>query len=49
LKGNWVRSSVPGFALFPSQFSGVVVNGFNDVNDFNGVAASGSPSPELKN
>ncbi len=49
LKGNWVRSSVPGVALFPSLFSGVVVKGFNDVNDFNGVAASGSPSPELKN
>ena len=45
-KDLWVRGSVPGFALFTDLSSGVVVPWF-DFDD-NRVAASGSPSPELK-
>jgi hypothetical protein len=43
---NYVRSSVPGFALFTKPFFGVSVFWFfvDRVNGF--VAASGSPSPE---
>jgi hypothetical protein len=42
---KWVRGSVPGFALFSDQVSGVGVVRFHDVHDYNFVAASGSPSP----
>ena len=55
-KDLWVRGSVPGFALRTSRHFGVVVHGWSDgrVSRFYGggdgddVAASGSPSPELK-
>jgi hypothetical protein len=47
-KDLWVRGSVPGFALFTVQNRGVRVSGCCDAYDSNGVAASGSPSPELK-
>ena len=47
----FVRGSVPGFALCTGQDGGVGVLRFSD--DYAGahisVAASGSPSPELKN
>jgi hypothetical protein len=43
-----VRGSVPGFALNTSQNFGVFVRRSFDVHDLNYVAASGSPSPELK-
>ena len=45
-EGLWVRGSVPGFALFTHQPDGVIVDRSGDGNSF--VAASGSPSPELK-
>jgi hypothetical protein len=41
-----VRGSVPGFALRTGQNAGVFVNRFRGDDDFNDVAASGSPSPE---
>jgi hypothetical protein len=44
----WVRGSVPGFALYTYRFFGVYVHRFSDAHDSNFVAASGSPSPELK-
>jgi len=47
-KDLWVRGSVPGFALVTIQGVGVCVSGyFGDHGNFI-VAASGSPSPELK-
>jgi hypothetical protein len=46
--GFWVRGSVPGFALYTHVNGGVYVLRFND-DGVNFVAASGSPSPELKN
>jgi len=45
-KDLWVRGSVPGFALCTSQDHGVFVSRFIGDDDRNGVAASGSPSPE---
>jgi hypothetical protein len=45
--GFWVRGSVPGFALCTHVSYGVRV--FGCVVGFGHVAASGSPSPELKN
>ena len=47
-KDLWVRGSVPGLALRTSRRFGVVVHGFGDDRVFIDVAASGSPSPELK-
>ena len=47
-QGLWVRGSVPGFALGANQSYGVFVPGFSDGYDHYDVAASGSPSPELK-
>jgi hypothetical protein len=44
----WVRGSVPGFALVTDRDGGVYVFRYNDVIDSDHVAASGSPSPELK-
>ena len=44
----WVRGSVPGFALNTFQNDGVHVLRFNDDYADDHVAASGSPSPELK-
>ena len=44
----WVRGSVPGFALTTDPFRGVCVGTFNVGYDGFNVAASGSPSPELK-
>jgi|GEM_PF-3258289 len=46
--GFWVRGSVPGFALFTDGRRGVLVRRCNGGCAFR-VAASGSPSPELKN
>jgi hypothetical protein len=43
-----VRGSVPGFALFTSGGHGVNVDGYIDDDAYDCVAASGSPSPELK-
>jgi parvulin-like peptidyl-prolyl isomerase len=43
-----VRGSVPGFALFTFRSDGVRVRGCGVDCDINFVAASGSPSPELK-
>ena len=45
-KGLWVRGSVPGFALLTFQSRGAIVRRCD--LDFNYVAASGAPSPELK-
>jgi hypothetical protein len=45
---NYVRGSVPGFALFTNQHCGVCVGRYNDGHDDRDVAASGSPSPESK-
>jgi hypothetical protein len=47
-KDLWVRGSVPGFALRTLQRLGVVVGGCDDGSGRSDVAASGSPSPELK-
>ena len=47
-EGLWVRGSVPGFALLTCQFNGVRVGRYDDDRDDSAVAASGSPSPELK-
>jgi hypothetical protein len=47
-KDLWVRGSVPGFALDTDQDGGVFVSGYYDADDSLSVAASGSPSPELK-
>jgi len=49
-KDLWVRGSVPGFALDADQVIGVHVSGCNAGRGFDSgyVAASGSPSPELK-
>jgi hypothetical protein len=47
-KDLWVRGSVPGFALGPYQNLGVYVFRYLDDRVSNDVAASGSPSPELK-
>jgi hypothetical protein len=47
-KDLWVRGSVPGFALRTGQLSGVFVCGYSGDRVFIIVAASGSPSPELK-
>jgi hypothetical protein len=47
-KALWVRGSVPGFALRTRQDYGVGFCRFNDVVGRFTVAASGSPSPELK-
>ena len=47
-KDLWVRGSVPGFALYAFLDDGVRVGGFVDDHAFYDVAASGSPSPELK-
>ena len=44
----WVRGSVPGFALSTYRRYGVFVDRFNDACGNCYVAASGSPSPELK-
>jgi hypothetical protein len=43
-----VRGSVPGFALCSDPDLGVFVSRYVDVNADDDVAASGSPSPELK-
>ena len=48
-KDLFVRGSVPGFALYTNQDFGVYVRGCNGDGGFDLVAASGSPSPELKN
>jgi hypothetical protein len=48
-EGNYVRGSVPGFALGSYQSLGVRVRRFNDEDDISVVAASGSPFAELKN
>jgi len=45
----FVRGSVPGFALFTFQNGGVYVAGCYGARGGHNVAASGSPSPELKN
>ena len=47
-KDLWVRGSVPGFALRTNPVYGVFVPWCRGVSDFSLVAASGSPSPELK-
>jgi hypothetical protein len=47
-KDLWVRGSVPGFALCTYPDFGVSVDGFNADRGDVDVAASGSPSPELK-
>jgi hypothetical protein len=47
-KDLWVRGSVPGFALGTDQRRGVIVLRFSAGFDNYYVAASGSPSPELK-
>ena len=47
-KDLWVRGSVPGFALRTSRRFGVSVSWFIDDYAAYSVAASGSPSPELK-
>lgn len=47
-KDLWVRGSVPGFALRTNPGYGVFVPWCRGVSDFSLVAASGSPSPELK-
>ena len=47
-KDLWVRGSVPGFALRPNLHLGVCVFRYSDDVGINHVAASGSPSPELK-
>lgn len=47
-QGLWVRGSVPGFVLFAYQNIGVCVGRYRGDYGSNGVAASGSPSPELK-
>jgi hypothetical protein len=48
-KDLWVRGSVPGFALYTNQRLGVLVDGYIvDYVRYRFVAASGSPSPELK-
>ena len=46
-KDLWVRGSVPGFVLSTGQDDGVDVSGYFDGYGHD-VAASGSPSPELK-
>jgi hypothetical protein len=43
-----VRGSVPGFALETYPGRGVVVSSYRGDDDRISVAASGSPSPELK-
>jgi hypothetical protein len=45
---NYVRGSVPGFALDTNLNRGVSVDRHDDDYDFYYVAASGSPSPESK-
>jgi hypothetical protein len=47
--GFWVRGSVPGFALGTNLHCGVRVCRYSDDFVDYYVAASGSPSPELKN
>ena len=48
-KDLWgVRGSVPGFALYTDRNDGVFVFRYFDAYDSFNVAASGSPSPELK-
>jgi hypothetical protein len=48
-EGLYARGSVPGFALYTDQDIGVDVHRYDgDSGGFSNVAASGSPSPELK-
>ena len=47
-KDLWVRGSVPGFTLGTGRHRGVLVDRNGDGLSLSVVAASGSPSPELK-
>jgi hypothetical protein len=45
-ENNYVRGSVPGFAVLTDPYKGVCVCRFGGDYAFGNVAASGSPSPE---